>query len=436
MALNKKPYKGCRDFFPRDMRERNFLFEKMKTAAETFAYEPYDGPLLEEVDLYKAKSGEELINDQIYNFTDRGGRNVAIRPEMTPTLARMVANIHKQEAKPLRWYSIPNLMRYEKPQRGRVREHWQFNVDIFGAPAVHGEVEILTLALFYMKSFGATKDMFQILINDRAIVDCVFNDLLKLSDDEAYKMYKLIDNAKKMSEEKLNEAIAEKLADEESRSLMHEYLSLSTFEGLTFFLNKFELTEKCENVLEFIDQIRDTELFEYLKFDPTIVRGLDYYTGIVFEIFDLHPDNRRAIAGGGAYANLLGIFNESPLSGIGFGLGDVTMKDFLETHGLMPDLKKPNHDFILFYTDEANSVQASRLASDLRSLGLKTELNLGKIKFNKIFKLALSKNYNYIGIMEEKNGKLEVQVKNLSQDTSEIIDPSDSQKIQSFINKE
>ncbi|MEX1099306.1 MAG: ATP phosphoribosyltransferase regulatory subunit, partial [Bacteriovoracaceae bacterium] len=144
-SLSKKPYKGCRDFFPKESREREHLFDAMKKSAEAFAYEPFDGPMVEEVELYKAKSGEELINDQIYDFTDRGGRHVAIRPEMTPTVARMVAQVHKQTPKPIRWYSIPNLMRYEKPQRGRLREHWQFNVDIFGAPEHLGEIEVLNV---------------------------------------------------------------------------------------------------------------------------------------------------------------------------------------------------------------------------------------------------------------------------------------------------
>ena len=436
MALNKKPYKGCRDFFPWDMRERNFLFEKMKSAAETFAYEPYDGPLLEEVDLYRAKSGEELINDQIYSFTDRGGRSVAIRPEMTPTLARMVSNIHKQEAKPLRWYSIPNLMRYEKPQRGRVREHWQFNVDIFGGAPILGEIEILSLALHYMKSFGATREMFQILINDRAIVDCVFNDLLRLEGDQAYKMYKLIDNAKKMSEEKLRSAIAEKLESGEDQELLFEYLSVKNFDELSAYLKKFNLSQKCENILSLIEKTKDSELYEFMVYDPTIVRGLDYYTGVVFEIFDLHKDNRRAIAGGGAYANLLGIFNESPLAGVGFGLGDVTMKDFLVTHGLMPDLKKPNFDFILFYTDNSHEQDAMKLAMKLRSQGVKTELNLGKIKFNKIFKTAENKNYKNIGIVELKGDSTEVQVKKLDSDQTQAFSLNDAPKINKYLKEE
>jgi histidyl-tRNA synthetase len=148
MALSKKPYKGTRDFFPVQKRTQNFLFEMMSEAAEAFGYEPYDGPMLEEVDLYYAKSGEELINEQIYSFEDRGERKVAIRPEMTPTVARMVAQVHKQEAKPIRWYSIPNLYRYERPQKGRLREHWQWNCDIFGAPENKGELEIIQVSHF------------------------------------------------------------------------------------------------------------------------------------------------------------------------------------------------------------------------------------------------------------------------------------------------
>src|SRR5690606_16620595 len=167
MALNKLPYRGTRDFFPAQMRLRNYIFQKMAEVSERFAYEPYDGPLVEEVELYLAKSGEELINEQIYSFVDRGERKVAIRPEMTPTVARMVAQIHREQSKPLRWYAIPNLMRYEKPQKGRLREHWQFNCDVFGAPEGLGEIEILQVATGLLRGFGATEEHFEVLLNDR-----------------------------------------------------------------------------------------------------------------------------------------------------------------------------------------------------------------------------------------------------------------------------
>lgn len=412
MALNKAPYKGCRDFFPAQMRVRNYLFSKMQEAAEHFGYEPYDGPMLEEVELYKAKSGEELINDQIYSFSDRGNREVAIRPEMTPTLARMVARVHKEVAKPLRWYSIPNLMRYEKPQRGRVREHWQFNVDIFGAPESLGEIEVLNLVVNFLTSFGADASMFSVLVNDRKIVDEVFNNLLKLEKDAVYKLYKVIDKAKKVSAEALNKMVSE-ILDDNQKQIFNDYLAIDNDQSLIQFLEKYGIKENAKSFLDIISTCQDLNLIEYIQYDPTIVRGLDYYTGLVFEVFDKHPDNNRAIAGGGAYANLLQIFNEDPLAGIGFGLGDVTLKDFLETHKILPDLNKPNHDLFITYFDQESELACFKLANKLRSHGKNIELNLAPIKFKKVFKLAENKGHQFVAMMgENERTNNEIQIKN------------------------
>ena len=433
MSLSKKPYKGCRDFFPEDMRVRDFIFKKMHKTAKSFNYLHYDGPTLEEVELYKAKSGEELINDQIYSFYDRGERFVAIRPEMTPTLARMVANIHKQEQKPIRWYSIPNLMRYEKPQRGRLREHWQYNVDIFGAEKNLGEVEILSLITNLLTSFGATKTMFNILINDREVVDFVFNELLALNDKESYKLYKVIDKAKKVTHEKLQEMIKEIITDNKKIDLFIEYLALDSFQSLNIFLEK-HAKDKEFNIKEFINLIQDCDFSEFLTYDPTIVRGLDYYTGLVFEVFDQHPDNRRAIAGGGAYANLLQIFNEKPLPGIGFGMGDVTLKDFLETHKLLPDFSDSECDLFLTYFDDKDFQYAFNLANNLRAKGIRVELNLGEIKFNKVFKIAENKGHNFVGIIgaDEVNAKT-FNLKNISTRDQKVININKLEEVIPFI---
>jgi histidyl-tRNA synthetase len=433
MSLSKKPYKGCRDFFPKDMRVRDYIFNQMHKTAKSFNYLHYDGPTLEEVELYKAKSGEELINDQIYSFYDRGERFVAIRPEMTPTLARMVANIHKQEQKPIRWYSIPNLMRYEKPQRGRLREHWQYNVDIFGAEKNLGEVEILSLITNLLTSFGATKTMFNILINDREVVDFVFNDLLALNNKESYKLYKVIDKAKKVTPEKLQEMIKEIITDSKKIDLFIEYLALDSFQALSMFLEKYAENKEF-NIKEFITLIQDCDFNEFLTYDPTIVRGLDYYTGLVFEVFDQHPDNRRAIAGGGAYANLLQIFNEKPLPGIGFGMGDVTLKDFLETHKLLPDFSDSECDLFLTYFDDADFQYAFNLANNLRAKGIRVELNLGKIKFNKVFKIAESKGHNFVGIIgaDEVSAKT-FNIKNISSRDQKVIDINKLEEVIPFI---
>lgn len=399
MSLSKKPYKGCRDFFPVQMRERDYLFSKMKSAAKKFAYEAYDGPMVEEVELYKAKSGDELINEQIYSFTDRGERFVAIRPEMTPTVARMVAQVHREMPKPLRWYSIPNLMRYERPQRGRLREHWQFNVDVFGAPENLGEVEILQVAIELMQSFGANENQFEILLNDRRAVDAIFQNVLKVNDDDAYKLYKIIDKAKKVNSEAMDKMINEVISDSSIQKSFKDYLALASFEDLFTFLENHNLTDTVESFKCFSKMITDLGLAKYIKYDPTIVRGLDYYTGVVFEIFDKHPDNRRAIAGGGAYANLLKIFNETPLPGVGFGMGDVTLADFLKTHKLMPDFSHDEYDLFITYQDETCEKFALDLANTLRCKNLNIETNLGPLKIKKLFSVAEKKGHKFTTII-------------------------------------
>ncbi len=434
MALSKKPYKGCRDFHPIQMRVRDYIFSKMRTTAEQFAFEAYDGPLLEEVDLYLAKSGEELINDQIYSFTDRGERKVAIRPEMTPTVARMVAGVHRETSKPIRWYSIPNLMRYERPQRGRLREHWQFNADIFGATEHLGEIEVLSLMDQLMKSFGANTQMYGILLNDRRVVDCIFKDLLALTKEQSYKLYKVIDKAKKVNAEALDKMIADVIDDEQKREHFKSYLNLNSFDELSSFLESHGLTESAQSFVEFVSKVKDLPIYESLQYDPTIVRGLDYYTGIVFEVFDKHPDNRRAIAGGGAYANLLQIFNEQPLAGIGFGLGDVTLKDFLETHKLLPDFTHATNDLFIAYFDDNCESSAFKLASSLRAESMKVELNLGIIKFNKVFKLAQAKGHKYVAIFG--SNELEkgvVQIKNLETRDGTEINLTNTKEIKKYI---
>ncbi len=427
MALNKKPYRGCRDFFPENMRVREFLFNQMKKSAEQFGYQPYDGPLLEEVELYKAKSGEELINDQIYSFTDRGERFVAIRPEMTPTLARMIANIHRQESKPIRWYSIPNLMRYEKPQRGRVREHWQYNVDIFGAPEAKGELEILSLIKSFLCSFGADHSMFAIRINDRAIVDHLMNKMLSLSEEQAYKLYKIIDRSTKVTADKLQVMIAEVLSEATEQEILQSYLKLKDFSELEAFVMENQIP--ATNFIQIIQGAKELGLADYLQYDPAIVRGLDYYTGMVFEIFDKHPDNNRAIAGGGAYANLLKIFNEEPLPGIGFGLGDVTLRDFLESHKLLADFSTQENDLFLVTTETEYELKSLAMANQLRELGARVETNLEKLKFNKIFKLAEQKGHSKVGILENRDGALQVQVKDLSSREINIFKPEEIENI-------
>lgn len=414
MPLSKQPYKGTRDLFPPDKRTQEFLFKKMKETALLFGYEPYDGPLLEEVELYRAKSGEELIKEQIYSFVDRGERLVAIRPEMTPTLARMVAQIYKESPRPLRWYAIPNLMRYEKPQKGRLREHWQFNCDIFGAPPMQGELEILQVAINLLNSFGATENDFEVLINDRIIVDSIFKVAMQLSSETIYRLYKIIDRAKKVSPETLEFMLNELSLSSNSKEIFLAYLQLSSFDDLFTFLSAHKLDSAKEYFQTFVSKLKQLNLISYVKYDPTIVRGLDYYTGVVFEIYDRHPDNRRALCGGGTYANLLEIFNESPLPGVGFGLGDVTLKDFLSVHKLLPDFTRPDNDIFLTFQVDAAEMPILKLAQDLRKLNWRVLTTLQPLKINKCFPLATRNGAKFIGLLgEDELKKQMITIKNL-----------------------
>jgi histidyl-tRNA synthetase len=414
MALNKAPYRGTRDFFPADMRLRNFIFHKMAEVSEQFAYEPYDGPLLEEVELYLAKSGEELINEQIYSFIDRGERNVAIRPEMTPTLARMVAQVHREVPKPIRMYAIPNLMRYEKPQKGRLREFWQYNADIFGA-GVLGELEIIQLSVGLMKSFGASPSQFGVHINDRRLVDHVFHTMIGLDEVSNKKLYKLVDRKNKMPAEKFATEVRTIISDERKAKIFETYANLSSPEEIRNFVGETP-------ILDIFKKISDLGLSEYVKYDPSIVRGLDYYTGFVFEIFDKHPDNNRAIAGGGSYANLLQIFNEPALEGVGIGLGEVPLTEFLKAHNLMPDHSKAKIDYLVAYLVPEAESMAMMFAAKLRSNGNKVEVMLGETKPKKVFTYSEKKHVGAVCFFGEDELKTQtVKVKDLSARTEESL---------------
>jgi histidyl-tRNA synthetase len=313
--LSTDPYKGVRDFYPEDMAVQRYIFDTWSTVAESYGFERYDASVLEPAELYRAKTGEEIVNEQTYTFRDRGDREVTLRPEMTPTVARMVAARRRELSFPLRWYSIPNLFRYERTQRGRLREHWQLNCDIFGADNEYADAEIIALAYNILKKFGAKDDDFVICVNDRQLLNEYFASMLALTEDQTRKMYKLLDRKEKITTftEEASEITGRLFDERELLGLMSDRLSA------------------CLAALETLG-IRNIE------FRPSVVRGFDYYDGIVFEVFDTSSENNRSLFGGGRYNNLTALFGDKPIPAVGFGMGDVTMRDFLETHKLLPAL--------------------------------------------------------------------------------------------------
>lgn len=394
MSLSTQPYKGARDFFPEDKRFQKHLFSKLRQSVEKYGYEEYDGPILESADLYRAKSGEEIVNEQTYNFTDRGGREVVIRPEMTPTVSRMVAARRQELAYPLRWYSIPNLWRYERPQRGRLREHWQLNVDLFGVAGVEAELEIISVANGIYKSYGATPDMYSIRLNSRQLTDYVLGEYLNFDESAAHAVGKLIDRINKMDRTDFIAQVDELMTPEQkSNANVEKLLAILDCNNLNDLPQSVQDHQSAHNIAAVLSSLHDQGITN-ASFDPTIMRGFDYYTGIVFEITDTHPDNNRSMMGGGRYDGLVGLFGVESIATVGFGLGDATLANFLELHDLMPTLTTETNVYLAQIGD-VNASEVRSLAERLRQHGLNLALDISGRRLGDQLKAASKKGIRY-----------------------------------------
>lgn len=365
MNLSTQPYKGARDFYPEDKRLQDYIFGVMRNVVKSYGYEEYDAPILEPLDLYRAKTGDEIVNEQVYSFVDRGGREVAVRPEMTPTVSRMVAAKRQELAYPARLFSIPNLWRYERPQRGRLREHWQLNVDLFGEEGLPGDHEVIMVADSILKAFGAKPDMYEIRLSSRKFMDVM---LTALGMDEADKKLsmKITDRWNKFE------------SDEARRKYIDECLDQSGYgdQKKKDFLNKINNHDAAvDEAVKSPEGQKVVNLIALLKsqgvnveFDYYLTRGFDYYNDVIFEVFDTNPENNRSMFGGGRYDGLVGLFGVESVPTVGFGVGDVTIINFLETHGLLPQLKS-EVDAVLVIIGDVYT-QAQKLVGELREMGL------------------------------------------------------------------
>ena len=403
-----QPVKGTREFYPRQMEIRRWLYAKIEEVATQFGYEEWDGPFLEKIDLYAAKSGEELVKEQSFVFPDRSGELIALRPELTPSLARMVAQKQNELVYPLRWWSFGPFWRYEKPQKGRSREFFQWNIDLIGIESAEADAELVAICATFLKSTGITPEQVKIIINHRELID---GELVKLGIDAELKkkVFRLIDRQDKMSAERWKETALE------------IGLSQAQLDGIISMLTRKDLWKQYDGLCRVFEVLEKMGLRDYVDYDPKIIRGLDYYTGIVFEAWDVGGDG-RAVLGGGHYANLIGDVGGNPLGGVGFAMGDMMITLLLEKYGKIPPQATFNKTVLVTVFDENLMMSSVSFANELRSNGIKTICYPESAKLQKQFKYADRLGIQIaatIGPDEDAAGK--VAIKNLKDGTQEVL---------------
>jgi histidyl-tRNA synthetase len=366
--------KGARDFYPEDKARHNWLYDKMRFVSTRFGYEEYDGPFLERLDLYAAKLGEELVKEQAFVFPDRGGELIALRPELTLSLARMVAGRQGQLTPPLRWWSWGPFWRYEKPQKGRAREFFQWNADLIGVNSPEADAEIIAIVAEFLKSIELSPSEVVIRVNDRQFMESQLK-ALGVEGERKTEVFKLIDRREKMK------------ADEWDANALELGLKAKQLEGLKALLTDKEGWRKSPNLTRIFEGLDALGVRDYVVFDPHIVRGIDYYTGMVFECFDVDK-KFRAIMGGGHYDNLVADVGGDPLPGVGFAMGDMVITVVLEACGKLPKFEGARADVLVTLFDQENAAVSLQLASRMRAHGLRVAVYPEFDKLGKQFKYA------------------------------------------------
>lgn len=406
---------GFRDFYPEPLPHpdvwsadaRQYIFDRWRTVARRYAFREYDGPPLEPLELYTLKSGEEIVG-QLYNFIDKGERAISLRPEMTPTLARMVATHERNYKKPIKWFAVPQLFRYERQQKGRLREHFQFNCDIMGEADSSADAELLALLIDVLRSFGLTSEDFVIRLSSRNAWQEFFQK--RCSDaSKAYEFFQIIDKLERESPEESKKKLAA--------------LGFS-FEEVNEFITAGKPTAELETIVK---NLSSRGMADFVRVDYHVIRGLAYYTGVVFEAFDKKGEF-RAIAGGGRYDNLIKLISGGKvnLPALGFGMGDVVLLELLKSRGLLPKFDSHIEAFCLI-EDENLRGASLELVQQLRQQGFAVDYFFTPAKSDKQFKRAMELKARYtVKVEKSAEGQLAVRVKNLANREEKTVSPSEA----------
>jgi histidyl-tRNA synthetase len=403
------PVKGTRDFYPEQMAVRNWLYDTVRRVSESFGYQEWEAPILESLELYAAKSGEELVKKQSYVFTDRGGEEITLRPELTPSLARMIAQRQGELVFPARWWSFGPFWRYEKMQKGRTREFFQWNIDMLGVASPEADAELVAIASGFLKAAHLTPDKACILVNNRRFMDTEF-EALGINTDKKAEVSGLVDRREKM-EPSAWEAYAHELG-----------LTARQLEGLKNLLADTKAWQRCEELVRLFAALEALDATEYIRFDPSIMRGLLYYTGTVFEAFDLAGSVRRSILGGGRYDNLLRDVGGESLSGVGFAMGDVVIGIILQELGLIPALPaSPAAVLVTVFSAELQP-ESLILAAELRRSGFNVTCYPEAAKLPRQFKFADRMGMKVVLVVgPDEVAQGNVTVKDLSSSTQVVV---------------
>ncbi len=411
--ISNQEIKGTQDWMPEEAVSRYYIFDKWRQVCKNYGFLEYLTPLLENADIYRSKSGGDLGQKELMIFVDQGGRELAIRPEMTPSVVRMISKKYNTSSKPLKLFSIANFVRNEKPQRGRNREFWQLNCDIFGENSELADLEILQLAIDIVLAFNPPKDSFILKINHRALINSLF-DFIKIKDDKRMDVMRLMDKYEKMSGSELIKAMEElKLKNDQIDKIL-KFIKASDLNDLIDKIPELKNTFGFNFLQNIIKQLEKINYSQYVEFDSSVIRGLDYYDGLVFELFDKHPDNNRAMFGGGRYNGLANIFGVNDFPAVGFAPGDETFKLFLQSWNILPTNNLKEDVYFLPLLDEKLKDDIFLLSQKMRQKGYKIESGLSVMKISRALEYADKNKIGQVIILGEDEKKKGVyKIKNM-----------------------
>jgi len=416
------PVKGTRDFYPPDMARRNWIIDGWKKVSLRNGFEEYDGPIFEHLSMYQIKSGQEIVT-QLFSLQDRGGRELAIRPEITPTLARMVNQQINTLPRPIKWFSVPRLCRAEKPQKGRLREFFQWNIDIIGDGTGQADAEVIFTTLDYLRSSGLTGSDIRAKISSRKLLAAVLRNI-GIAEDKLDALYAVLDKKPKLPPETFQAILAEQVPDAEQAKKILDLMSLDAIGRIE------EVTRPDDGVLNAVsdlekvfDVLKWMGVAEYCVFDPSIVRGLAYYTGVVFEIHDIAGE-LRAICGGGRYDNLLRDFGGPWIPATGMGMGDAVLEILLQEKGLLEkQVPKRQIEYFLVLADQSLASEMYRITAQVRSSGHSANFSYKPGGLSKQLKEAAGQNAQKCLIIgQEYSEKKQLVIKDMASGEQTLVD--------------